>query len=455
MRFSKLGFLGGTWLALAVASGVPAADPPAAAEAPAVPEAPAATEAAGAGPAAELAPAAAPAPEPEAAADGAPEAASAEPGAPETGSPDAEADAPWELEAEATPALAAASEPALGLLGHDSQGRPGRIHFVAPGDTLWDISAAYLGSAWVWPSIWQDNRGIENPHLIYPGDRIWITDGEMRRISAEEAEEMLARGPAAPEDEPAPPPAAPFPQAEPPAPAIPEARPTFRVGDRESSGLVAAEEMEAAATIVDAVPQHVLLSQGDRVYLGLGEGEVSIGDQFTAFRDQEKVFDPESGRLLGYHVDFLGWLEVEEVHPETSVARIRLSNSEMERGDRVMPREPVPGTIAIQAPPEGLEGRISFFAKSRTQMHQLDYVYLNRGSREGLEAGSPLEVYRPGYRTPDLVRQGSVKVPDLYVASLLVVRVQPETAVAWVVHSERELLVGDHVRGATATAAAR
>ena len=64
---------------------------------------------------------------------------------------------------------------ALGKIGYDEQGRSGRIHVVVPGDTLWDISDAYLGTPWVWPSVWTDNRDIENPHFIVPGDRIWIS----------------------------------------------------------------------------------------------------------------------------------------------------------------------------------------------------------------------------------------------------------------------------------------
>ncbi|HET6305202.1 MAG TPA: LysM peptidoglycan-binding domain-containing protein, partial [Myxococcota bacterium] len=78
---------------------------------------------------------------------------------------------------QAPPAVAdeADSGVTLGPLGYDSKGRPGRVHLVVPGDTLWDISEAYLATPWVWPSIWQDNGEIENPHRIYPGDRIWIT----------------------------------------------------------------------------------------------------------------------------------------------------------------------------------------------------------------------------------------------------------------------------------------
>ncbi len=341
---------------------------------------------------------------------------------------------------EATPKVA------LGEIGYDNQGRSGRIHLVVPGDTLWDISDAYLGTPWVWPSVWTDNREIENPHLIVPGDRIWISAYEMRRVSAEEAEQLLAGQPlAADADD------------EPTGPASDSFQSLFqeeggpkvvRVSSRETTGLVSAEELEAAASIVDAVPERLMLSQGDRVYIGLGGDAVSAGDEFTVFRTQEKVIDPDTNRLLGYHVNMLGWVEVQEVDAEASLAVVRMSAGDMELGDRVMPREKPVLDVEVMASPKNIDGRISFFPASRVLMGTADYVYLNRGELDGLEVGSPLEVYRAGWEAPEPARDTRVDVPDRVIANLLVVRARQQSAVALVQHTETELQLGDHFRGA-------
>jgi hypothetical protein len=349
----------------------------------------------------------------------------------------------------ATPTLTeqASAGPPLGAIGYDSEGNEGRIHIVVRADTLWDISDAYLGTPWVWPSIWKDNDQVENPHLIHPGDRIWITPTEMRRISADEAAAMLANVPSGPA-------AAEYPvaKADPvpldAMPAVVEERGSHVVSARESTGLISAEQLEASASLVGSVPDRVLLSQEDDVYVGLGESDVEVGDEFTIFRTQQKVFDPDTGELLGYHVEVLGWLEIKETFPESSLAEIRMSSGDIELEDRVLPREPLPAEIAILPSPDGIEGKISFFPRDRVLMGFNDFVYLNRGTLDGLDVGSPLDVYRPGYPADEVVRREKVDVPDRVVAQILVVRANTEASVAVVTHSDGELHLGDRFRGA-------
>src|SRR3990172_8227148 len=54
------------------------------------------------------------------------------------------------------------------------QYREGLVHPVVKGDTLWDLSAKYLGSPWLWSELWERNRFITNPHYIYPGIKVVV-----------------------------------------------------------------------------------------------------------------------------------------------------------------------------------------------------------------------------------------------------------------------------------------
>ena len=357
----------------------------------------------------------------------------------------------------------------LGPQGVDDQGRVGRLHTVARGDTLWDVSAAYLGTPWVWPSVWTDNRGIANPHRIHPGDRIWITADEMRVVSDAEADaflENLVDAPAAPEPdmgaeemtEELEPVAEEMAPEEPVLASIPEATQTGRqitVSLRAAMGFVSAEQLEGASSIVDSPIERIYLSEGDPVYLGFGEGDTQVGDRFTIFEVVEEVRDLGSNRILGHHVDVLGWLEVRELTGDTSIGEIRVSYAEIRRGAQIMSRPPVPRHVTTMQTPDAQEGNIVFLPSSKTVTADGDYVYLNRGELDGLEVGSELDVYERGGVYTDVPRDVDVQTPDHKVGTLVVVTVEPDTAVAFVLNSARELEVGDTVRPRVARMAAR
>jgi hypothetical protein len=224
---------------------------------------------------------------------------------------------------------------------------------------------------------------------------------------------------------------------------------TVRVAELEAMGFVSADAIEAATSIVDSPSPRKWLVDGDMIDLGIGEGDVEVGDEFTIFRDAVPVYDVDGGRLLGYHVELLGWAVVREVTGETALSEIRMSQYEMKRGDRVIPRNKPSVQVSVKTTPDAVEGNIVYMPDDRTRMADGDHVYINRGSLHGFEIGSEVEVYAPGSLQPDKVKGNQVRTPDRVIGRMVLVEVQPESSVAYVLMASRELERGDRVRAAT------
>lgn len=340
---------------------------------------------------------------------------------------------------EAAPAVASAEsrpapvrhEPKLGPRGTDASGQKGRLHTVARGDTLWDISDAYLGTPWVWPSVWQDNPEIPNPHRIFPGDKLWITSTAMRRVTDAEAAALLGgEAPASFED------------------ATPGPLGSVTVPTMESVGFVSSDALAALGSVVGS-PRDVLMYAAEMpIYISLGQGQVEKGDRFTVVRAEQDVRDPETGRTIGTLVDKLGWVEVTRVSSETSEAVIRSSVGDIDQGDRLLPLEERPRDVAVRPATPPVEGQVALFPNTRKIAGGTDVVFLNRGTEHGLMVGSPLEIVRYGGEAIDRESGMTKLLPDDVVASLVVVSAEPATAVAVVTHAREEIARGDLFRGA-------
>jgi len=376
------------------------------------------------------------------------------------------------LEADGGAAPTTVAGVVLGPVGFDDQGRKGRLHTVAKGDTLWDLSAAYLGTPWVWPSVWIDNDDIANPHLILPGDKIWITADEMRVVTDAEAEAFfeapvaVAEGIVDEDPDFVPEPAEeiqPVAATEPiedeasdldalpvelPTEAAPVTTPgrMITIARRDSYGFVTADALAGASSVVESPSIRTFLAEGDAVFVGVGEGDTEVGDQFMIFEVIDEVRDVETNRLLGHHVENLGWLEIRELTGDTSIGEIRQSYAEIERGARVMLREKLPRRVALRSTPDAIDGQVVFLPSDRTLAADGEYVYLNRGEFHGLEIGTELEVFDSGAIMNERERRIDVRTPDTPVATLVVVTVDAESAVAFVLSADREIAVGDAVR---------
>src|SRR5262245_48853948 len=353
------------------------------------------------------------------------------------------------------PALAFAQEQGEGVT---PDGRKGQIYKVQKGDTLWDISQKYLGTPWIWPSVWKENEAkIADPHWIYPGDLIWISNGSMRKLTPEEAAALAAAGAAAP--------AAPAPDAGPVTPVAHE-KPQVEEGDPFSSldsvevtsevkievpniqgiSFVTDEELKASGAVMGNHEENVWSAQGQRTILSVGEGQGHVGDAFTIFRIRRQLHHPVTNERLGYFVQVLGRAEITQLYPETSWARIIESWSEIQPGDYVLPYVEEPSSITEVRSGEDVQGQIVAFQPYRQRVGDTDFVIIDAGTKQGMVPGRRLEAYRPAKEVRDPLTKNPLMVPDDVIGDLFVVKAGESTSVALVMKAQRDLHVGDSFR---------
>ncbi|MDX9874019.1 MAG: LysM peptidoglycan-binding domain-containing protein [Spongiibacteraceae bacterium] len=310
------------------------------------------------------------------------------------------------------------------------EGHP-QTYVVERGDTLWDISSMFLNDPWLWPQLWHHNPQIENPHLIYPGDRlnlVWI-DGQPRLV--------LARGgdvkwtPAMR--------STPIDQA---IPAIPlEAVNAFLTRGR----VVAEAELSAAPYILAGKEGHIITGAGDEVY---ARGDLSSHTVWGVVRRGQAFVDPDTNELLGVEARDIG--SAKRLSNEGDVATLALNRSteEVRRGDRLLPEEErrINASFFPSAPATTVDGYLLSVEGGVSQIGRYNVVVINKGAREGLTEGNLLAIYRAGELVRDPVTNEMVKTPDFRAGLLMVFRVFERVSYGLVLRAERPLAVNDRVR---------
>ena len=350
------------------------------------------------------------------------------------------------------------SGPARGQWGVAPDGTKGRMHVVVKGDTLWDITETYLGTPWAWPSVWKEND-IPNPHLIEPGDTIWITERGMRKLTPEEAAQVVPVD----EDE-----ARSAPQA-----AAPDRE--LRLENEDTSGdthdpfasldgsgadiervirwpglhrygFISTQELAGAGAILGSHEDSYWISQERRTIVSLGEGQVHVGDRYTVFRTRRRVRHPLTGRELGYFVQRLGTAEITEIHPQSSYVRVLSAYGEIEPGDRIVPYEEEQQVFPVTPTELAFSGVIVAKQPYRLWAGEGDLVMIDRGSFDGVTVGNELEIFRAGKQVLDPVTGAKVLVPDDILGHMFILKVGPNTSMALIRTTKYEVRVGDHYR---------
>ncbi|GAB4365406.1 MAG: hypothetical protein Kow00128_07900 [Deltaproteobacteria bacterium] len=346
------------------------------------------------------------------------------------------------------PAVAGAdmpgADPAPGALPGVAEAPPeggaaeGLVHTVVPGDTLWDLSARYLGSPWRWPELWERNRYLTNPHYIYPGIRVVIFPPPPREYGME----VFPPEPAAEE---APKPEEPAAETAPKAPEEAPAR-TERFVDVPETEVVRAgvflpERPEGIGHIREGVDARVAFAERDKVFLSLTR-EIPAGQMLGVYRVRGPVGPPGGGSVSGYVRYLVGVLQVTEPEGGKVTAVVRKSFEDLSRADQI--DEEIPGFSPIAPKPggDGLESVVLTGRGENTEFAAGHVVYLDKGSEAGVEVGNLFRILDGGDEANwDLPRSDEPSGP-VEVAKVVVVRTLPGSSSAYVLSGTQSFPAG-------------
>lgn len=253
-------------------------------------------------------------------------------------------------------------------------------YVVVKGDTLWDISGRFLRYPWQWPEIWDANQQIENPHLIYPGDEIFLTYKDGRPLLGLRRSRVVKLTPSVRESR--------HDDAIPPIPL--DAIHQFLSRPR----VVTENEIQQSAYVVGSQDEHLATGQGNRIYLrGLPDESTN---RYSIYRPGGEYVDPDTGVSLGYEALHIADVIVTRFG-DPATATITWSNREVIKGDRLMPqeREEYPEFIP-HAPESPIDGRIISVIDGVSQIGQHHVVVVNKGTADGLVPGHVLAIHQSG-----------------------------------------------------------
>ncbi len=307
-------------------------------------------------------------------------------------------------------------------------------YIVKKGDTLWGISGMYLKKPWLWPQLWDANPQIDNPHLIYPGDElylVWIDGQPKLRLRRGRDVKLSPNMRVTPLDL-----------------AIPVI-PLDQIGPWLRWSRIAGEqELADAAYIVAGDEDNLISGPGDRIY---GRGNFPEGERaYGIFRPGEAYRDPITGELLGYEASDIGsaTLLSSNTDPVTELEITRVTE-EARLEDRLLPQVDrlIDASFHPRAPERELtDGFMIAVPGGVTQIGTMDVVVINKGTRDGLQSGDILAIYKTGELVFDSIKEENVKLPDVRAGLALVFEPFEKASYIVVLKANRTLNVGDKVK---------
>lgn len=313
---------------------------------------------------------------------------------------------------------------------------------VKSGDTLWHIAARFLNNPGLWQQLWQNNLQIENPDLIYPGDRLLLHMDVSGRPSLERQTRPPVKWS----------PAIRFSDVSLPVPALPLDKIAPFVDPHQ---ILDPQQLASNGYISGVEDQRTLASVGDDVYV-FGANQAAVGRHFYVYRPQphtpvsvpqisEQKQAPGHSQLA---LKYLATLELSAVTGDTARMRVIRARQELKAGDRVLLKTQfgLAQAFSPSLPTRRVQGRIISLLEGLRYGGQYSVVVISLGTDQHLKVGNVLNIYQPQEAVKDLYTGTLTELPDENIGRLMVFRTFEQMSYALVMTADKPVTAGNRLR---------
>src|SRR5690606_38261589 len=130
----------------------------------------------------------------------------------------------------------------------------------------------------------------------------------------------------------------------------------------------------------------------------------------------------------GHWIHVKGYVQIVKVTNSTVVGELYDTTEDIGVGDSLAPWMNLQVAVTMQEPENDIRGRIMESATGMYMIGAYDFVFLDKGEKDGVKKGDRFFVYRTGDGNQNVVPGH----PEVNIAELIVVQTSPSFATAYV-----------------------
>ncbi|WP_158100662.1 LysM peptidoglycan-binding domain-containing protein [Neiella marina] len=327
------------------------------------------------------------------------------------------------------------------------------VYVVKKGDTLWDISELFLATPWLWPQLWQANPQVDNPHLIYPGDHLYLNFINGKPVLTKKKRIKLSPSIRATSN----------------AQAIPTLPLTELKAYLKREQIVSRDELNGLPMVLGTNEGN---KRGYAQQLWYAKGNYDGERNYGIYRVVGPLQRPKTHEHLGIRLMLVAVAKAKVADKEGMIALdIESSIQEINQGDRILPLYPAEQFSAVfqpSFPEQAITGQIIATHSDGRYFIAHEIVVIDRGAADGVKPGHLMKVIQTGKPIVDddnqpvyledtsrydqiegaIINVGKTQLPDEVRGHLMVFRTFENVSYAMIMTAERQLSLFDTVTSA-------